>query len=202
MKTTNLIQYSPEWWAFKAGKIGGTRFGQVISGRKNRLVYELVDETMSGKASADDYIDDAIQFGIDNEPIAAELYSEQSGIEFQEVGAILSDHSRIHHASADRLNINRGIVLEIKCTESRAIHLERFFEGPETGYMSQIKNYFAVSDSVKEVHWVSYCPNMVEKPLIVRVFHRDQFVNEIPAWREKVAAIEETVKSMVQQFIF
>jgi hypothetical protein len=202
MKTTNLIQYSPEWWAFKAGKIGGTRFGQVISGRKNRLVYALAAETISGQADVSDYINDAIQFGLDNEPIAAELYSEQSGIVFQEVGAILSDHSEIHHASPDRLNINRGIVLEIKCTENRAIHVERFFEGPETGYMSQIKNYFTVSDSVKEVHWVSYCPNMVEKPLIVRIFKREQFEKEVPAWREKVAAIEETVKSMVQQFIF
>jgi hypothetical protein len=202
MKTTNLIQYSPEWWAFKAGKIGGTRFGQVISTRKNRLIYELAAETISGQADVSDYINDAIQFGLDNEPIAAELYSEQSGIEFQEVGAILSDHSGIHHASPDRLNINRGIVLEIKCTENRAIHIERFFEGPETGYMSQIKNYFAVSDSVKEVHWVSYCPNMVEKPLVVHVFSRAHFEKEVPAWREKVAAIEETVKSMVQQFIF
>lgn len=41
--------------------------GQVISGKKNSLIYELLNERMSPWIDFDDqYIDDDMQFGIDN----------------------------------------------------------------------------------------------------------------------------------------
>ena len=40
MKIWKGEQLTHEWWQLKKGKIGGKRFGQVISNRKNRLTYE------------------------------------------------------------------------------------------------------------------------------------------------------------------
>ena len=202
MKLATMQQYSPEWWQLKTAKIGGTRFGQVISGKKNRLVYDLMAEVLLGYVEQDGYTDDDMQFGIDNEPIAAELYEAQSGIKFDQVGAILSDFSAIHLASADRLNEAQGIVLEIKCTQNAAIHLQRFWEGPETGNMAQIKNYFAVSDEVKQVHWISYCPFVQERPLVVHIFERWEYETQIPKWREMVAAVENELNVKLEAFRF
>jgi len=202
MKISYCEQLSPEWWALKTGRIGGKRFGQVISTRKNRLIYDLLNEQLSGFIEMDDYESEDMLFGVENEPIAAQLYSDQSGIQFDQIGAIISESSDIHIASPDRINLDLGIVLEIKCTQNGAIHLQRFFEGPESSYMGQIINYFTVSDEVKEVHWVSYCPSLAMKPLVIYRFTPDQFEKEIRMGRDRIGAIELELKEMKSKVIF
>ena len=202
MKIATMKQYSPEWWALKVAKIGGTRFGAVISGKKNRLVYDLMAEVLLGYVDHDGYVDDNIQFGLDNEPIAATDYEAQSGIKFKEVGAILSDFNDIHLTSVDRVNVEQGIALEIKCTQNAAIHLQRFFEGPETSYLPQIKSAFAISDEVNKVHWVSYCPFVQERPLVVHIFERWEFEQDIPKWRDALARVEKDLAEKLESFKF
>ena len=202
MKLSHTIQRSPEWHELKRGKIGGTRFGQVISGRKNTLIYELLNEQLSPwMEQEDEFVSDDMQFGIDNEPIAREIYAKQSGIDFAEVGAILSDFSPIHLASPDGVNIEQGIVLEIKCTRNGAKHLKRFFEGVDSEYLPQVKNYFAVSDEVKEVHWVSYCPERFERPLVVLILTREMFEADIDKGRAEIAKVEAKLAEMTNQYI-
>jgi len=150
MKVLTCKQLSPEWWDAKVGSIGGTRYGQVVSTKKNRLIYNLINERLNGYCVQDDYSNEDTDFGNENEPIARQLYIEQSGIYFKEVGMIKSDYSDMHHASPDGLS-DCGKVLEIKSTMNGEIHVQRFFEGVESSYMPQIMNYFAVSDDVKEV---------------------------------------------------
>jgi len=211
MNLNHSPQLSPEWWELKVGKISGTRFGQATSNRKNRLLYDIINEKLSGYIEQDDYTSEEMQFGNENEPIARDLYIEHSGIAFEQVGAILSDFSPIHMASPDGLNVEKGIVLEIKCTSNGAIHLQRFFEGPEDKYMPQIKNYFAVSDDVKEVHWVSYCPYRPERKLVVFQFIRSDFitedkkrgtVDEIEEGRQAIKALEGQLNDLHEKFIF
>jgi hypothetical protein len=195
-------QRSEEWCRLRAGSIGGVRFGQVLSGRKNRLIYDLLNESLNGYAELDDYINDEMQYGLEQEPIACDAYSLQSGIPLEKVGMILSDHSRIHHASPDRINIDRGIVVECKSTQNGSIHLQRFFEGVESEHKPQIQNYFAVSDDVKEVHFISWCPNRPERPLIAWIFTSDMFTKEIEIGRAEIKKIENKLKEMDVNFRF
>jgi len=201
MKVLTCKQLSHEWWDAKVGSIGGTRYGQVVSTKKNRLIYNLINERLNGNIMQDDYTNDDIEFGNDNEPIARQLYIEKTGIEFKEVGMIKSDYSTMHHASPDGLS-DCGKVLEIKCTPNGEIHIQRFFEGVESGYMPQIMNYFAVSDEVKEVHWISYCPYREERPLIEYVFKASDYADKIKEARMKIAAIENEVIKKQNEFIF
>lgn len=212
MIISHVTQRSPEWHELKKGKIGGTRFGQVISGKKNRLIYELLDERMSDFCMPDQFIDENMQFGIDNEHIAAKLYSKTIKIRFGEVGAILSDHSKIHLASPDRINQRRGIVLEVKCTPNGYIHIQRFFEGVDTGHMPQIINYFAVSDDIKAVHWISYCPYHPTRPIVPYIFTPDSIIKDgkatttireqVQDGRNKIKQIEAELDIMEQKFKF
>jgi predicted phage-related endonuclease len=202
MKINNCQQQSPEWYQIHAGKIGGTHFGAVISGKKNRLLYDLLEEQYNGTMSHDEYVSPDIDFGNDNEPVARQLYSKQSGIKFREVGFIMSEESDLHIASPDGLSPDNSIVLEIKCTQNGAIHIQRHFEGPETGHMPQVINYFAVSDEVKEVHWISYCPFRPERPIVVHKFHRDGFEKEIEKGRAGIKRIEQNLIEARQQFEF
>lgn len=196
-----MPQRSPEWFDARKGKISGTRLGQLISNRKNRLIYELLNEQLSDYIFPDDYISDDMQFGIDNEPIAREMYARQSGIDWQEIGMIQSS-LQIHIASPDGISPDHSAVLEIKCTRNGDIHLQRFFEGVESGYMPQIYNYFAVDDEIKEVHWVSYCHERAERPLIVYVFNRENYEDIVAEARKKIAAIELQLNKMKSEFLF
>jgi len=164
-------QLSKEWFDLVCGSIGGTRFGQVISDRENRLVYDLLNEQLDGYVEPDDYVSDDMLFGQEQEPVARQLYSEQTGIVFNQVGVIQSERSAIHHASPDGLSDDCQ-VLEVKCTQTGAIHLQRFDKGPESSHIGQIINYFAVSDEVQRVHWVSYCPSRPERPIVVYIYTR------------------------------
>jgi hypothetical protein len=92
------------------------------------------------------------------------------------------------------------IVIEVKCTMNGAIHMQRHVEGPESSYMPQIKNYFAVSDDVKEVHWVSYCPDRPERELVVKVFHRGEFAHELQGWRNLILSCREKTLQIVSAF--
>jgi len=226
MKIATMKQGSPEWHELKRGKIGGTKFGQVISGRDNSLMFDLLNERLSPWLDYnDEIITDDMRFGLDNEPIARELYIKQSGIDFKEVGCIISDYSGIHLASPDGLNEEAGIVLEIKSTQNGAKHLKRFFNGIDKEYWPQIKNYFAVSSDVKEVHWVSFCPDRFERPLIVVIVTLDTVIDErtgtetvegkkvktvypvtiremLHEWRSEITRIEMDLDKMEQSFLF
>lgn len=212
MKIDRSRQLSPEWHQLKKGRIGGTRFGQVISGRKNRLIYELLDERLSDYIAPDPFLSEDMAFGLENEEPAAKLYAKQCGIRFAKVGAIISDFSAIHLASPDRLNRKRGIVLEIKCTQHGDIHIERHFEGVDSKYMPQIINYFAVSDDVQQVHWISYCPYRRERPIVSRIFTRDTIIpdgkgtttirEQVAIGRERIKQIEADLNRMEQDFKF
>jgi len=202
MKIFKPAQLSPEWWDLKVGKISGTRFGQVLSKKKNRLVYELMNEIIAGQCDMSIFVDDNMQYGIDNEQIALDLYTEQSGIKVEKVGAILSDFFESHIASADGVNCENGIVQEVKCTQNGAIHLERFFEGVDSSYLPQCINYFAVSKEVKEVHFISYCGYRTEKPMFWKVLKREDFQDKIKLGLATIPEIEIELKEKIEQYSF
>lgn len=212
MKIEYCEQLSKEWFDLCVGSIGGTRFDQVISGKKNRLIYELLDETLNGFIEPADYVSDDMMYGMEQEAIACDAYSKQSGIPLEKVGMIVSEQSDCHHASPDRINIERGIVVECKSTQNGYIHLQRYFEGPESSYLPQIQNYFAVSDDIKEVHWVSWCPNRPERPLISFVFTRESVIKDGKSTttigeqaikgRKRIAEIEAELNEMKTKFLF
>jgi hypothetical protein len=195
-------QMSDEWWHLKVGKISGTRFGQLISTRKNRLVYEMMDEVLSGACKMDDYISDDMQYGIDNEDVAIELYEMQTGIKIERVGAILSATHEIHMASPDGLSPDHSVVLEVKCTTNGDIHLERYFEGVDTKYIPQCANYFAVSPEIKEVHFISYCGYRPERPMFFKVLKRSDYQLQIDKGLKEIPIIQAELTEKLEQYRF
>lgn len=194
MKYLEIEQGSQEWRDLKVKKVGGARFGQATSSRENNLVCEMVGEALDGCISQDDYISEDMQFGIDNEEPAIDLYEQKTGLKFDRGGVIMSDFSDIHMASPDGITQDRKIVVEVKCTQLNHVHLKRFVSGIDSKYLPQCINYFAVSDDVEEVHFVSYCPFRQERPIVAIILKRDTVI----AIKEtKTATIKTTVQDKV-----
>ena len=174
MSYLNIEQRTPAWWDFKVGRVSGTRFGKLISGRDNGLVYEIVNEMLDGHITPDEFENEAIQFGVENEPVAIDLYEQKTGLKFIRGGVIQSDiYPSLHMASPDGITPDDRIVVEAKCTMDGNKQIQRFIEGPEKSHLPQIINYFAASEKVQEVHWISFCPFRPERPLVVHIFKRD-----------------------------
>lgn len=193
MSYLKIEQNTPEWWAYKVGKISGTRFGQLISNRENTLIEELADEIMNGYCEVSDYEDEDIIFGKENESIAIDLYEEKTGLKFERGGVLQSDTCKMHIASPDATNYERGIVVEVKCTRHGKTHLKRFNNGIESNYKPQIINYFAVDPKIQEVHFISYCPYRPERPLVVQIIKRDTQIYESARKMETVQEVCDKV---------
>lgn len=211
MKYLEIEQKSQEWWELKLGKVSGTRYGQLISNRENMLIDEMVNEVLDGQCEIGDYIDEDMQFGIDNEPITMDLLESQTGIKFKRGGVILSDFSDIHMSSPDGVNTDLGIIVEVKCTMHGKKHINRFRNGVESSHKGQIVNYFACSDDVKECWFVSYCPFRTERPLIIIKFNRDSIIEEttkkkvtvqekVIEGRTRLTELKPQLQSVIEQF--
>ena len=211
MSYLKIEQNTPEWWAYKVGKISGTRFGQLISSRENSLIEELADEIMNGYCEISDFEDEDIIFGKENESIAIDLYEEKSGLKFERGGVLQSDVCKMHMASPDAINYEKGIVVEVKCTRHGKTHLKRFYNGIESNYKPQIINYFAVDTKINEVHFISYCPYRIERPLVVQIIKRDTEIYNSSKKKETVQNVcdntafflseaETNINDLIEQF--
>ena len=201
MKIWKGEQKTKEWFDLKVGKISGTRFAKVISGKKNRLIYELMNEKLNGYIDEVDLSNEDVQYGVENEDLAIQLYSEKSGIKFKKVGAILSDLDN-HISSPDSISECETIALEIKCTMKGDIHLERYFEGIDEKYLPQCINYFAVDKGIKEVHFISYCGYRPERPLVIHILKRNDYLVQIEKGLTNIKAIGVSVENKLREWNF
>ena len=116
-----LDQGSPGWVKERIGKLTASRMGDVMAMTKAgkpseaRLTYlkQLVAERMTDSAQ-EFFVTAAMQWGIDNEPLAAEEYESVTGEIV--VPAPFIPHPSIENfgASPDRL-VNADGLIEIKC---------------------------------------------------------------------------------------
>lgn len=120
MKIVDCDQRSEEWRALRAGRITASRVKDVLAAIKSgeaasRRDYriQLVAERLTGVPQEQDFVTDAMQWGIDNECKARAAYQIQTGNVVREVGLILHDTLPIA-ASPDGLIDDKG-ALEIKC---------------------------------------------------------------------------------------
>lgn len=205
MRFIPIQQKSTEWFELRAGKITGTRFGKVISGRENELPYTLVAETVTGEGEIEEegYVSAEMQYGLDNEEYAIDIYEAETKIKVIRGGVILSDYSEISMASPDGHNADNPkhiIVQEVKCTMKRSVQVKRFLKkSVDSTYKPQCINYFTQSDDIKEVHFISYCGFDKLRPLVVIELKREDFAADIEKGRKAIKATEiELAKNIAE----
>jgi putative phage-type endonuclease len=187
-----IMQGSDEWFKCKISKVGASRVGDVMAKgtgatRKNYMT-ELLVSRLTGEYP-ESYTSPAIQWGIDNEPLARSAYEIHTGHMVQEVGFIHHPTIKGFGASPDGLILPDG-GLEIKCPNT-ATHLETMMTGKiKRDYILQMQTGMACA----ELEWwdfVSFDPRLHGKleMWIHRVYRDDDLIAEIE--REVKLFIEE-----------
>ena len=152
--TEEITQRSPEWYAARLGKATASRIADLMAKTKSgpsasraNYMAQLVCERLTG-AKDDEYVSPSMQWGIEQEAQARELYS------------FLPHHAiPMAGASPDGLVGDDGGV-EFKCPNS-ATHIETLLTGKVPGkYVHQIQWTMACRPERRWWDYVSFDPRL------------------------------------------
>lgn len=200
----NIEQGSEAWHAIRAGKVTGTRFKTLVSGKStkgyNDLIAEIAGEIITG-AKEPSYTNAIMERGIEMESEAADHYAEIFDKEIKEVGFVAPNEDDDFYnwigVSPDRLvyeNENLGLI-EIKCPLMKThINYIKANKLPNE-YKYQVQGQLFVTGA-KWCDFMSYYPNM--KPFIKRIYPDteifEKFENRMSELIEAVKIELETYK--------
>ena len=190
-----MEQYSPEWFAERAGKATASRIADIVAktrngwgaSRKNYMA-ELVAERLTGQP-AESYTNAAMQWGIDTEPDARAAYEFYTGNEVKLVGFV--PHPKILNsgASPDGLVSKSGLT-EIKCPNT-ATHIDTLLGAaiPDK-YIVQMQWQMACTGR-NYCDFVSFDPRMPEELRL--------FVERMERDNERIKELEEHVEAFLAE---
>jgi len=168
--------------------------GQGVT-RKNYMM-ELLIARLTGKYP-ESFTSDAMQWGIDNEPIARSAYEIATGRVVSEVGFILHPTIEGAGASPDGMMPDRG--LEIKCPNT-ATHLDTLLSGKiKKDYIYQMQ-FGMMCAGLDKWDFVSFDPRLNEKnQLCIITVEKDRAMcdeirTELVRFLQELAELEEKLK--------
>lgn len=183
-------QGSDEWLMARCGKVTASRVADVIamtkagpSEKRTRYMWELAVERLTGDFKRT-YVNDAMLWGMEQEPVARDFYEALNDTSVEQVGFILHPRFGFAGASPDGLVGVKG-GLEIKCLTTinhlKAIHDDK----PPSEYIPQVNWQIACCD----LEWVDLTLFDPRVPLEMQLkswrIHRDD---------EEIKRLEEAVE--------
>lgn len=145
------------------------RDGKPLADRQNYLT-EKVCEILTGRP-ASKFQNEAMRWGVEQEPSALEAYQLLTGRSVDQVGLCLHPEREYIGSSPDGLMIDRGI--EIKCPWNTGNHIAAILDGMPPEHMAQIQCGMWVCD-MPEWDFVSFDPRMPgHMALYVQTIPRD-----------------------------
>lgn len=192
----------------RLGKVGASMVADATAKLKSggwgasraNLMAQLVAERLTG-CLTETYVSAPMQWGIDTEPEAREVYAMMTGVAIERVGLVLHPGIDGGVASPDGLVGDDGLV-EIKCPNT-STHIATLLGGSIDGaYVKQMQWQMACTGR-QWCDFVSYDPRMPEDMrLHVQRVHRDD--DMIRRLDSDVAAflreLEETVARLVSRY--
>lgn len=202
-------QGTPEWLAYRAGRITGTGIEAVMAGgsgvtRRNYL-FKLMEEQDTGQPKKDKFSSQSMANGNERQPEAQRTYEDALGVIVETVSFI--DHPSIPMFGISPDGIVSGdpyrIGLELKCPELATffdrVHAVNMVKGEkpviDRGYNLQCHGLMECA-GLEAVDFVNWFPG--HPPLIQRI-HRDQkLINEmlhaVKLFQEEMAEKREEFK--------
>ena len=182
-----IEQGTEEWLKIRLGKVTASGVADVlaktksgVSASRGNYLIKLAIQRVTGVVE-EGFINDAMQWGKDNEPQARVAYEVASGNFVDQVAFV--DHPTIKWfgASPDGLVNDDGLV-EIKCPNSATHWSYIKDDGPPTKYYIQMQAQMACTGR-SWCDFVSFDPRMPERSrlFIKRVMREDAYIAEMEA---------------------
>lgn len=206
MKIINVEQGSPDWHAYRCGRVTASRVADVIAKTKtgwgesrSNYAAQLVCERLTGTV-ADSYSNAAMQHGTATEPEARSVYEMMRDVEVQQVGIVQHPTIDLSCASPDGL-VGDGLI-EVKCPQSNTHIKTLLAETVPAKYVTQMQWQMACTGRAW-CDFVSYDPRLPgEMQLFIKRVHRDdklisELTGQIETFLDEVA---ETVAKLQAKY--
>jgi putative phage-type endonuclease len=197
-----MEQLSQEWFEARLGKVTASRVSDVLAtiksgeaaSRRNYKI-QLATERLTGKKT-DTYMNQAMQDGVDREPMAREIYSKLTDNQVYEDGFVQHPRIEMSGASPDGFVGKNGII-EIKCPVETT-HTTNLLERKlPSKYKPQVQWQLACTER-EWCDFISYNPNFeLRLQLIhVRVHRDDEYIKMLEF---EITKFLEEVEEMINQ---
>lgn len=189
-------QGTDEWLQMRCSRITGSRIADAMGGtttaRRNDYMYEIASEYITGQPTPK-YKNKRMEQGNEMEPIALELYQNQTGSEVSKMGFIT--YGEWFGISPDGLLEDNGMI-EIK-NRDQHIQAKLLCTGKVPIEAVKQMNYGMYVSGRNFCDYISYCPNM---PLFVQRFEfnksaiHEQFDEKIKTFIDGVTQIIQKIE--------
>lgn len=192
----NCIQGSAEWFEARVGRITASRVADALSmlkrggssANRERYKIDILTEILTGNP-VEHYVSPAMDFGIENEPVARSAYEMYMAETVELIGFVIHPKINRSGASPDGLVGEDGLI-EIK-VPTGTTHLQYLIDGvvPDE-YVPQMMWQMACTGR-KWCDFVSYDPRIPEDFSL--------FVKRLPRDNEYIAELERGVRQFISE---
>ena len=203
----DLEQRTDEWKAIRKGSIGGTRVKSVFAKNNLPLIDELIAERHSDTIE-ENFVNDAMQRGIDLEPVAIAEFMERTDLFVDTFGLVTNEKFPNCHLSPDGLILDGAEIpmagVEVKCPSTKK-HVEyiRTNRVPAE-YKKQVFHYFALVETIETMYFVSYDPRFEIRPIHIVTIHREDIIDDLKEYEEGltkfIAKLEKEEAKIIDTF--
>jgi putative phage-type endonuclease len=194
MQILSHTQGSQEWLQARLGVATASNFAKIITstGAESKTLETYALELASQKMLVEPeecYKNSAMRRGNELEPVAREVYEQETLEPVQEIGLMISDCGNYGYSS-DGLVGDDGLI-EIKCPQATT-HFEYIVNKKlPTAYKAQVQGGLWVSGR-QWCDFVSYHPNFKENKLfIIRVERDEEFIQKLAVLVEKTIKLRD-----------
>lgn len=171
-------QGSYEWFILRCGKVTGSRLKDVFKADNLSLMDELIAEQLTDSWEDNDYVSDAMQRGVDEEPNALDLYESLHGVKLIRDGFITCEMFPMLGYSPDgRVGVTGGV--EVKCPTSKN-HVQYLRQGKlPNDYKWQVLSSFIINPHLEWYDFMSYDPRVMQRPYFIYRTTRESVLPEL-----------------------
>ena len=174
-----IIQGTEEWKMLRLGKVTASRVKDIVATTKtgystsrDKYMTQLLLERLTNTV-AESYTNDAMNWGVEQEPFARAAYEAKMGVLVDQVAFVNHPTIEMAGASPDGLIFEGGGLVELKCPMSHT-HLESILGGVDDQYRAQVQWQMACTGA-KWTDLCSFDPRFpAELQLVIKRFERDE----------------------------
>lgn len=193
----DIQQKTPEWFAIKWGKIGGTLSKGLFVSSDTLLIDILSQVTEEYEIEEEGYVSADMQRGNELEPIAFKKLCQFSGIDFETAGWLQCEEVSLLGISPDAISADCKASAEVKCP-ARKKHIATVLANDiPSDNIHQCLHYFTINPKLEQHFFVSFRPESI-RPLFIKKITRESIIDLGTRAKPNCKPVSEWVKIALQ----
>lgn len=187
-----LVQGTPEWFAIKWGKVGGSSSKGLFVPSDTLLIQLLSEHTEDFEMDEDNYVSGDMQRGIELEPMARTEMGKYAGVTFLESGWLQCEENPLLGISPDAITLDETVSAEFKCPGAKKHIATVYAKEIPSDNIHQCLHYFTVNPKLERHYFGSFRPES-KYPLWAKCLTRDSLIDLGTKTKPNVKKISEWV---------